>query len=120
MTFAGRDIDHMLKIVNKMNEDLILWGFGSEPHAEGITLIGDYSLSYEGGLVDRHLMNAIKLFSKVFAHSREVGFRQWILGSVQNVEKDHNWNYFLPPEKIRTPDGKIVEVIGFKCQNENV
>ena len=25
---------------------------------------------------------------------------------------------FSPPKKIRTPDGKIVEVIGFKCQNK--
>ena len=75
MTFAGRDMDHMLKVVNKMNEDLILVRFYlSEPHADGITLIGDYSLSYDGGLVDRHLMNSIKLFSRVFAHSREMGF----------------------------------------------
>lgn len=74
MTFSNRNTDNMLKIINKMNDDLILVRFSlNEPDDDGTTLVGDYSLSYEHGLIDRHLISSIKTFSLVFAHSREVG-----------------------------------------------
>lgn len=74
MAFSNRNTDNMLKIINKMNDDLALVRFSlNEPNDDGTTLIGEYSLSYENGLIDRHLISSIKTFSLVFAHSREVG-----------------------------------------------